>query len=710
MKNEAKYEQLIIKYLENIVYVADPVNYELLYINEKGKEVLHFKGSDYQGKKCYSLLQGKSAPCEFCTNSKLKEGTFYNWTHFNELLQRHFMMNDTLIEIELNKLARLEIAVDITENEKRARELEQRLTMEETLLKCAETLSANNDQFTAINELLNIVAAYYGGNRAYIFEINYDENTISNTYEWCAAGVSEEISNLQDLPINAIDNWLAQFNKYGEFYLNSVNDNLDKESDEYRILAAQGIERLIAAPLIENDQIIGFIGVDDPDANVENLYLLKSVTYYIINDIQKRKMVSKLEYLSYVDLLTGVYNRNRYIHDLDSLELYTPTSTGVIYLDINGLKVLNDNYGHRYGDYIIKKAADLICSVFNDAVYRIGGDEFVILCIDLSENEFKEKVKLLRERLTNNGDINASIGSTWEKGKVNLDVLINHADDLMYAEKQCYYSQGFDHAYSRRSSAAEKIITEIKNKQFIIFLQPKICLKTGELEGAEALIRRQREDGSLMSPDQFVPNYESEGIIRFIDFFTLEMVCKTLRSWARLGAESVKISVNLSRVTLLEPNIVESIARVLKTYDVHPKQICIEITESVSKLKPRELHDIAEKFFSYGFSISLDDYGSQYSNMSILSDVVFNELKLDKSFIDRIVDSERARMLVQHTIELCKGFKNTLTVAEGIENQEQLDLLKAYGCDTGQGFYFSKPLSITEFEEQYLGFKNKSKD
>lgn len=704
MKNEAKYEQLIIKYLENIVYVADPVSYELLYVNEKGKEVLHLEGNEYQGKKCYKLLQGRSAPCEFCTNGKLKEETFYNWTHFNELFQRHFLMNDTLIEVEPGKLARLEIAVDITENENRAKELEQRLTMEETLLKCAETLSANNDQFTAINELLNIVAVYYGGNRAYIFEIDYDENTISNTYEWCAEGVSEEISNLQNLPISAIDNWLAQFNKCGEFYLTSVNDTLDKESDEYRILAAQGIESLIAAPLIENNRIIGFIGVDDPNANVENLYLLKSVTYYIINDIQKRKMVGRLEYLSYVDLLTDVYNRNRYIHDLDSLKAYAPSSMGVIYLDINGLKVLNDNYGHRYGDYIIKKVANLICGVYNDAVYRIGGDEFVVICIDITEEQFKNKVEILRQRLASEGDINASIGATWEKGKVNLDMLINHADDLMYAEKQCYYSHGINHAYSRRSSAAEQIITEIKDKQFIILLQPKICLKTGELEGAEALIRKQREDGSLMSPDQFVPNYESAGIIRFIDFFTLEAVCKTLRKWSKRGIMNVKISVNLSRVTLLEPNVVESIARILKIYDVQPKQVCIEITESVSKLKPRELHDIADKFFDYGFSISLDDYGSQYSNMSILSDVVFNELKLDKSFIDRIIDSERARMLVSHTIELCKGFENTLTVAEGIENEEQLKILKDYGCDTGQGFYFSKPLSIPEFEEKYLKF------
>lgn len=701
MKNEAKYEQLIIKYSENIVYVADPVSFELLYINEKGKKVINLEGNEYQGKKCYKLLQGRSEPCEFCTNSKLKEETFYNWTHFNELYQRHFIMNDTLIEVEPGKLARLEIAVDITENEKHARELEQLLTMEETLLKCTETLSANNDQLKAINELLNIVAVYYGGNRAYIFEINYDENTISNTYEWCAEGINEEMSKLQNLPISTIDNWLAQFNKYGEFYLTSINDTLDKESDEYRILAAQGIESLIAAPLIENNQIVGFIGVDDPNANVDNLYLLKSVTYYIINDIQKRKMVGKLEYLSYVDLLTDVYNRNRYIHDLDSLKIYAPASMGVIYLDINGLKLINDNYGHQYGDYIIKKAANLICGVF-DAVYRIGGDEFVVLCIDITEQQFKNKVELLRQRLANEGDINASIGSTWEKGKVNLDLLINHADDLMYAEKQCYYSQGLDHAYSRRSSAAEQIITEIKNKQFIIFLQPKICLKTGELEGAEALIRKQREDGSLMSPDQFVPNYESAGIIRFIDFFTLEAVCKTLRKWAKRGTKSVKISVNLSRVTLLEPNVVESIARILKIYEVDPKQICIEITESVSKLKPRELHEIAEKFSAYGFSISLDDYGSQYSNMSILSDVAFNELKLDKSFIDRIVDSERARMLVSHTIDLCKGFKNTLTVAEGIENEEQLKILKEYGCDTGQGFYFSRPLSISEFETIYL--------
>ena len=217
--------------------------------------------------------------------------------------------------------------------------------------------------FKSKDELAIAVAAYYQGQRVYIFEINYDNDTISNTYEWCAEGVSEEIQNLKDMPIDTISRWLAKFEKFGEFYITSVNETLNKVSEEYRILAAQGIKCLIAAPLIENDVIIGFIGVDDPIANMNNLHLLKSITYYIINDIQKRKMLMKLEYMSYIDLLTGVYNRNRYISDLESIKLENHMYSGVLYLDINGLKRINDSFGHRYGDYIIKKAADILCGV-----------------------------------------------------------------------------------------------------------------------------------------------------------------------------------------------------------------------------------------------------------------------------------------------------------------------------------------------------------
>ena len=274
MAKEAEYEQLIVKHLDNIVYVSDPVTYELLYLNEKGKKAFQIEDNKYQGQKCYKLLQGKDSPCEFCTNHLLNKQSFYQWTHFNVPLNRYFMMNDKLIEIEPGHAVRLEIAVDITESEKRAQDLEQRLTTEETLLKCVQTLSAYNDQQAAINELLNIVAAYYQGQRVYIFEINYDNDTISNTYEWCAEGVSEEIQNLKDMPIDTISRWLAKFEKFGEFYITSVNETLNKDSEEYRILAAQGIKSLIAAPLIENDVIIGFIGVDDPIANMNNLHLL----------------------------------------------------------------------------------------------------------------------------------------------------------------------------------------------------------------------------------------------------------------------------------------------------------------------------------------------------------------------------------------------------------------------------------------------------
>ena len=703
MAKEAEYEQLIVKHLDNIVYVSDPVTYELLYLNEKGKKAFQIEDNKYQGQKCYKLLQGKDSPCEFCTNHLLNKQSFYQWTHFNVPLNRYFMMNDKLIEIEPGHAVRLEIAVDITESEKRAQDLEQRLTTEETLLKCVQTLSAYNDQQAAINELLNIVAAYYQGQRVYIFEINYDNDTISNTYEWCAEGVSEEIQNLKDMPIDTISRWLAKFEKFGEFYITSVNETLNKDSEEYRILAAQGIKSLIAAPLSENDVIIGFIGVDDPIANMNNLHLLKSITYYIINDIQKRKMLMKLEYMSYIDLLTGVYNRNRYISDLESIKLENHMYSGVLYLDINGLKRINDSFGHRYGDYIIKKAADILCGVFSEPIYRIGGDEFVVICLDLDEDAFNQRIALLRRRLSEDSELDASIGSTWQQGTIKMDSLVNHADDLMYAEKQNYHDQ-HPNASNDHADAVARVISEINNERFAVFLQPRIWLSSNELAGAQALIRRQLQDGSFLWYDQFKSEFENEGVIRFIDFYALETICKALSSWGKLGEKKIRISIKLSQTTLLEPNIVESIQRVLKLHEVHPRQFCLEIDEAVSKLHINELKAVVDRFLASGFAVSLNAH--VLNDLALTNEIALNEIRFDEACIQMLMSDAECGKHIRQSINMCSDAKQPQSVALGISNQEQFEQLKACGFNIGQGSYFSSPLLISQFETSCLHLKS----
>lgn len=700
--NENILRKAILDSTDNIIYVSDIDTYEVLYINGSGKKRYQITGDDYKGQKCYELLQGKREPCEFCTNERLRAEGSCRWTRYNKYLDRYFVIADYLIEPAPGYRVRMEIATDITDKERQKKLLGSKVQQDETLLQCIKTLNDTLDLDCAIHRLLELIAEHYGGDRTYIFEIDHDHKIACNTYEWCAENVTSEIGNLQEISLSTLEKWLRQFEKSGSFSISSLDQEIDPESEAYDILNGQGIHSLMAAPLYEMGKVCGFIGVDDPKRNRENPDLLKSVTYFIANDLQKRRMVSRLEHLSYVDILTGLWNRNKYMEEVFDIEKHGCSNIGVAYVDLNGLKVANNRFGHEYGDKLIICMAEILKAVFREQIYRIGGDEFVVLCRDISQEEFHKKELVLRNKVKEHKEISASIGTTWEEAITDINELINHADELMYANKQKYYEFSVYEGYNHDSTIAKQVIKDINQDRYRVFLQPKVYLGTGKLSGAEALIRRVDNNGDLIFPDRFIPLYEAEGVIRHIDFYALECVCRLINKMHSQGHDIGKISVNFSRVTLLEYDIVDRILAVCRKYDVDAGQICIEVTESVSKLKTSELVALSQKIKDAGFYLSLDDYGAKYSNITLLSNIKFDEVKLDKSIISEIMTNERARAIVRSTIYMCRGFGATKTTAEGIETEEQMELLKKLQCDCGQGYYFSRPIAIEEFIEKYI--------
>lgn len=440
MSDYKEYRKIILKHTLNNIYLSDPETYELIYINPTLQKSLHIHDhSEYKGQKCYQLLHGRKEPCAFCNNCQLNQEEFVIWEHFNEYLGKMYKAYDKLVETKEGKLLRLEIAVDMTEEDAQRRNLGLKVESEQVLVRCIHTLSENVDQKKAINRMLQLIGEFYNGARAYIVEFDLQQGLMSNTYEWCNEGVTEEIDNLQDLDIHIIDNWLKEFKEKGSFYLSSVGKNLDKSSLEYQILAAQNIESLIAAPLIENGEIVGFIGVDDTMRNTAHVDLLTSVSYFVLNDIQKRKMVAELERMSFEDGLTGLYNRNRYIHDLAKWKKQTFHKIGIVYMDVNGLKKLNDEQGHQAGDALICYVADAAKAAFPGMTYRIGGDEFVIVCPDTEEQEFQSCLRLLHEKVGTGAAAKASIGADWSGDFADIEQIVEKADERMYQMKKIYH-------------------------------------------------------------------------------------------------------------------------------------------------------------------------------------------------------------------------------------------------------------------------------
>lgn len=707
MKDEDMWSRMILDEMDHMVYLTDMDSYQLLYINEFGKQL--YKISDekeYMGKMCYQVLQGKDSPCSFCTNAQLREHGSHTWLNHNRKLDEYLIIKDKMIQKGRRNL-RFETAYNVTSTEQQKKELETRLINEETLIRCIKTLEEHNDMETAIHKLLEIIANFYDGDCAYIFEVDTKDRIVRKTYEWRVVG--KECSGDRIIPETRDEKWLELLQGMSGVFITEDDKTYEKEMKGYEVLKFRNVSSLAAVPLTEKGKITGFIGVDHPRNNTQGLLLLKSVASFVLNDIQKRRMMKKLEQMSYIDNLTGLQNRNKFIQVLQEMEEYSVKNLGVVFLNLNGLKLANDSYGQKYGDQLICHAALALKGIFKKHVYRTGGDEYVVLCPDMSKQEFDQKIAVLRNETDHAGELNISMGAVWDPGKRGIKEQIGYAEELMYIEKQSYYKKTLNVEYNRRSATAKKLLRDIKTGRFVVYLQPKVEIKTGRIIGAEALVRKTQKNGNLVMPDSFIPIYELENVISYVDLFVLEEACKIVKQWERSAPAVLSVSVNLSRVTLMEKDIVDRILDICRTYDVEPSKICIEITESSSKIQLEELSRLAGEIIEAGFKISLDDYGTKYSNLAILSAIDFNEIKLDKSLIEGLETNEKSQVLVRYVILMCRTLNHMIPIAEGIETEGQIDILKNLGCSFGQGYYFSKPISVSEFFQRYLKAEAKGK-
>lgn len=319
---------------------------------------------------------------------------------------------------------------------KKKTEVEERLSISMTLNQSVKALSANADTDAAINELLGIINAYFDADRCYIFETIHDGKALKNTYEHVRAGVSAQIENLQDVPIDVISIWMASFEKNEAYFMSTLDQ--EKGSAAYNMLQEQQVDRLLAVPLKKQDEIIGFLGVDNPRKHYDDPTLLSTIRYFIMNSVERKERRQQLEKLSYRDMLTGLYNRNKYIRMLEAREGKSLHDVGVAYMDLNGLKKMNDEKGHEAGDDLIRAAAGALTDVFPDQAFRVGGDEFVIVREGISETAFSEKIDQLRENMERR-KVSVSIGDQWAAEERGIEEMLKRADHRMYEEKKRYY-------------------------------------------------------------------------------------------------------------------------------------------------------------------------------------------------------------------------------------------------------------------------------
>lgn len=328
---------------------------------------------------------------------------------------------------------------ELAVSERTKEQIRQRLEIATMLNSCVGKLNSDTDIDVGINNLLATVNDYFQADRTYVFEIDPDRDVLINTFESiCGQEVSAQMDNLQEVPVSVIKVWMQNFRQGRSYYMSDLEQERGQPS--YEMLKAQQVWRLLAVPLMKGGAMVGFLGVDNPRAHYDDATLLASIQFFVTNSLDRKKQQAYLEKLSYRDMLTGLYNRNRYIERLEAYKQVQDQQIGAIYIDLNGLKKVNDEQGHRAGDELIVRAAGTIAGIFAEDAYRVGGDEFVVILLDVSREEFARKTEQLRRQMQENS-VDASIGGVWQASTENLEDLLRLADENMYREKKRYYSQ-----------------------------------------------------------------------------------------------------------------------------------------------------------------------------------------------------------------------------------------------------------------------------
>lgn len=423
--------------MDEMVYVADVETNELIYMNEKLRTSMGIHDDkQYIGRMCYEILQGTNSPCNFCTNCRLKNGEFLTWTHMNPVLNKRVLLKDTLVE-EGGKKYRIELAID-ADSENSCKSPYFYARSETILNECLHEVFSTPDAEESIDKMLQYIGETFCCDRTYIFEFN-ESRFASNTYEWCKPGVTPQKEFLQSIPYSAVEWWMTLFASQKVTVIPDLEDIRTMYPESYAILKPQGICSLAAGPITSDGEIIGFIGVDNPDAAMLPMIetFLNVIGYFTSTLLRRREWLRRLNDLSYHDQLTGALNRHALTEQYGDLPM---NSVGVIYCDITGLKAANDTFGHKAGDQLICHCYEILKEVAgSSSIYRTGGDEFIVLCPEYTKQEFQSTVFDLRKKVREDQH-HIAIGYVWsEQQPLNLDKLISDADQVMYEDKRNYY-------------------------------------------------------------------------------------------------------------------------------------------------------------------------------------------------------------------------------------------------------------------------------
>lgn len=665
--------QLVVENSNILIYVIDFETYEILFINPYGKELF----GNIIGKKCYLALQNNiDYPCPFCPiNDKSAREQSFQWEHYNTKIHRYYLYNHQITKCINDRLVRVSMGIDITQQKKLEYEVEEKTN---ALLNTFKTLS------DATIETLLI----YDEHKKCIYANNPSYDTL---------GYSQE----EMIGKDALD-FIAPSSK--EFVRNVI---VKADQPPYEALMIRKDGSTFPAILRGKDMLLN----------------KKPIRVSAVLDISELKAKEQeLLYQATHDLLTALPNRAYLTEILPNVIEETQryhTYKALLFIDLDNFKSINDTQGHSIGDIVLKQTAQRLLSIVrsSDNVFRLGGDEFVVLCDtkSIEEESASQNAYILAEHIRqsvhqpytigfNIFTLTASIGIMLFCNRQYTSVqLLQYADSAMYQAKVagkntiCFFNPIIQSKIEAKVTFLEELRFALTNDQMELFYQTQTtltCENTPCIYGAEALIRWHHPHIGTVAPNRFIPLAEESGLIIPLGHWILEHAMRQLKAWENdPDKHTWRLSINISTKQFEHESFLPSVCALLKRIACDPRKICFELTESLliqdAKKALRKIFELKR----LDILLSIDDFGTGFSSLSYLRRLKVDELKIDKSFVRRMLSSPVDRTIIETILTLGKRF-NLAIVAEGIETQAQFQALKNLGCRSFQGYLFHKPCSV----------------
>ena len=503
--------------------------------------------------------------------------------------------------------------------------------------------------------------------------------------------VNESVSS------GAIADFLALFNDAGRVFISDIKSIESEYRDLFKRMADVRIWSASAVLLNKRKQCFGAIVVMNPRANSGSLDLIDMVGISISNSLFYEKARAEYEYRLNFDQVTGLRKRETFNNLGESYVEYDCSSMGVFASDIIRLSDINDKFGYMAGNARLRMVANVISGVFTGYdIYRYEQDEIVVFCKDIDKKSFMGLVRIVRESL-DDLDVSVSTGFSWTD-KPDIARQLSEVR-LMYDIEKDAKLKRLDS--TMRNKVFKDVVSEIDNGSFMVYYQPKVDSRTGITVGAEALIRFFDEAHGIVGPIHFIEILEENRCSHLIDLFVLDEVCKAQKHRCINEKRVVPVSVNFSKNTLEYAGLLEQVKEIMNRYDLPEGLVQIEITESVGDMDVALINNIAQSLISMGFRLSMDDFGTKYSNLEMLFKFPFSIAKIDRSLVKNLESNEKSRIMLKHLISMIKEL-GIECVAEGAETVEQVRLLQKFGCNIIQGYFYSKPVTLDVFTSEFV--------